>query len=69
MSVCRVWRTKTDAFHSNLFYVIVHVIIDGGSLQYLFIQCQFTEINIISWLTSKISFNVMCTFTSDLDCI
>ena len=27
------------------------------------IKCQFTDINIISWLFSKISFNVMYTFT------
>ena len=42
----RVWRTNTNTFHSNWFYVIVHAV-DGVSLQYLFIQCQFTEINII----------------------
>ena len=72
MSVCRVWRTNTNAFHSNWwghwFDVIVHAV-DGVSLQYFFIQCQFTEINIISWLISKFSFNVMYTFTQDLDWI
>ena len=66
MSVCRVWRTHINTFHSNWFDVIVHVV-DGVSLQYFFIQCQFTEINIISWLISKISFNVMYTFTDIYD--
>ena len=45
--VCRVWRTNT-----NWFDVIVHAVY-GVSLHYFFIQCKFTEINIISWLISK----------------
>ena len=53
---------KYNAFHFNLFYVIMHAV-DGGSLQYFSIQCQSTEINIISWLISQLSFNVKYTFT------
>ena len=37
--------------------------VDDGSLQHFFIHCQFTYINIISWLICEMSFNAMHTFT------
>ena len=67
MLVDSIWRTNTNALHSNRFDVIMHAVDHGGSLQYffIFIQSQSTEINIISWHISKMSYNVMHTY--DLD--
>ena len=51
-------KNTYNVFHSNWLDVIVHAV-DGVSLQYFFIQGQFTEIDIIAWLIKKNYFSVI----------